>query len=224
MECMEQTFIYHTMNKDYLDPYHRLGLKHNPFIVTVNVGVPAWLWLDFGLETPIPGRKQFIQLMGEKGAGKTSHLLHWQKQTQGSYCYYPPGREAWKVPPVEKISYWDEADRIPYPFLLYALSKASKQHSTIVVGTHKDLSGVARGFGLQVHKTTLYTLTLESLNIWVKKRLENTLLEGVRESKLKLTKDVAQDIVLKAGSSWREAAVLLHIWAANSASYQGKSL
>ena len=221
---MEPTSIYHTMDNDYLDPYHRLGLKHNPFIVSETVGVAPSLWLDFGFPIPIPGKKKFIQLMGEKGAGKTSHILHWQKQTKGSYCYYPPGKGAWKVPVVEKISYWDEADRIPYPFLLYALAKAAKEHSTIVVGTHKDLSSLARVLGLQVHKVTLETLTVDSLNVWVAKRIDDVLLEGIKQAELKLPQDVAQKVVLESGSSWREAAVLLHIWVASLASSQGKSL
>ncbi len=112
------------------------------------------LWIDRGWSAPPqPGAKQLIQIIGVKGAGKTSHLKHWQAQTGGPYCYYPPGWDRVKLPVVspiagpihQRIAYWDEADRIPTPVLVAALLTAAQTSHTIIVGTHKDLS-YAQGY------------------------------------------------------------------------------
>ncbi|AFZ61258.1 hypothetical protein H6G54_02895 [Anabaena cylindrica FACHB-243] len=64
----------------YSDPYHRLGLHRNPFIAPDNLEIPSQRWFDFGFSQPPSRMKRlFWQVIGEKGAGKTSHLLHWQR-------------------------------------------------------------------------------------------------------------------------------------------------
>ncbi len=180
-------------------------------------GVPAQLWIDRGWSSPPPLQaKQLVQVMGVKGAGKTSHLKHWQAETGGSYCYYPPGWGRVKVPTVEKIAYWDEANRIPLPFLIVALARAALTHATIVAGTHRDLGRVARLLGLRVQTIHLPPLDAEALIVWTKCRIEAVRLPH-RDCCLILSRERAQEIVGLAGNSWRDAADRLHIWAAETA-------
>ena len=104
-----------------LNPYLTLGLQRNPFVAEAEPGVSVELWFDRGWSNPPASRaKQLLQVMGPMGAGKTSHLKHWQTQTGGSYCPYPLGWGRLKLPAVEPIVYWDEANRIPTPFLIVA--------------------------------------------------------------------------------------------------------
>lgn len=200
-----------------IDPYATIGLRGNPFFAEEEVGVPEALWLDRGFSTAPPVRaKRLVQVMGDKGAGKTSHLKHWQAQADGPYCYYPEGRWRWKFPLIAAIAYWDEANRIPLLLLVPALWRASHLGATIVAGTHTDLSHIARLVGLEVYAICLPQLEVEPLIAWVKLRIEAVRLPEATV-KLELTPDLAAEIVLTA-KSWREAAVLLHIWAAKTAS------
>ncbi|MEM8809795.1 MAG: hypothetical protein AAGF01_27555, partial [Cyanobacteria bacterium P01_G01_bin.38] len=132
-------------------PYSRLGLRGNPFIASDTPGVVAKLWIDRGCSAaPQPQARQLVQVIGVIGAGKTSHLRHWQAQTGGPYCYYPPGWRRLKIPTVSQITYWDEADRIPFIFLVIALAWAKLTGATVVAGTHADLGNIARQLGLRV--------------------------------------------------------------------------
>ncbi|MEM1169872.1 MAG: hypothetical protein AAGJ08_12540 [Cyanobacteria bacterium P01_H01_bin.35] len=102
----------------WFDPYERLGLRCNPFLAEQTPGVTDDLWIDRGFsQPPLPRKRSLIQLIGQPGAGKTSHLMHWHKQTRGSYISYSPSCERWQIPPVEAIAYWDEADPIPIPYI-----------------------------------------------------------------------------------------------------------
>lgn len=204
------------------NPYVALGLRRNPFIAEQTAGVDPSLWLDRGFSTaPQPGAKMLVQILGEKGAGKTSHLKHWQRQTGGTYCYYPPGWQRWQFPALvanqnQMISYWDEADRIPFPILITALGWASQRQMTIVVGTHLDLSRVGRSVGLSVVTICLSDLDVTALLQWTALRIEAARLPETRLG-LQLTLDLAAEIVTMAGASWRDAADRLHVWAARSA-------
>ena len=59
--------------------YAALGLSGNPFVAESEPGVAADLWIarDGVPSPPQPGQRRLIQLIGPKGAGKTSHLLRW---------------------------------------------------------------------------------------------------------------------------------------------------
>lgn len=204
------------MAQFWTDPYERLGLRGNPFIAEQIPGVADDLWLDRGIsQAPQPKARTLVQLIGEKGAGKTSHLLHWRKQTGGSYRYYPPGSGRWQVPPVEPTAYWDEADRIPTPLLLGALAQAARQRATIVAGTHRDLSWAGRFVGLRVRTIEFPKLTPEIILIWAEQRIAAARLPGIRSVGLNLDQANLERISAQSGASWREVATQLHIWAAN---------
>ncbi|WP_293069093.1 hypothetical protein [Okeania sp. SIO2B3] len=202
----------------WINPYERLGLRCNPFTAEQIPGVTEDLWLDRGFsQPPQPRGRVLFQFIGEKGAGKTSHLLHWRKQTGGSYTYYPPGWGRWQIPPVEPISYWDEADRIPIPLLLAALAQASYQGATIVAGTHEDLSWVGRFVRLKIRTIKFHRLTPETILAWAEKRIQAVTLPEVKQVGLKLDRADIELIVANASVSWREVATYLHIWAAKIA-------
>jgi hypothetical protein len=205
------------------NPYVALGLSRNPFIAEPEAGVDPSLWLDRGFSTaPQPGAKMLVQIWGEKGAGKTSHLKHWQRQTGGAYCYYAPGWERWRFPslPTGKnqnmISYWDEADRIPLPILITALGLSAQRRMTIVVGTHVDLSRTARSLGLSVVTISLPDLEVAALLQWTTLRIAAVRLPETALG-LQLTSSLATEIVATSGASWRDAADRLHVWAAQCA-------
>ncbi|MEO1352648.1 MAG: hypothetical protein AAFW84_28270 [Cyanobacteria bacterium J06635_15] len=207
-----------------LNPYLALGLQCNPFVAEDEPGVPEPLWLDRGWsDAPPKQAARLVQVLGVKGAGKTSHLSHWQAQTRGPYCYYPPGWGRLKMPQVAAIAYWDEADRIPLPYLLSALTWARLTRATIVAGTHRDLGAIARGLNLAVQTIHLQPFDGETLSVWANRRIAAVRLPS-QNSTLTLTPERAEKIAAIAQGSWRDAADALHIWAAATAAETCKKL
>lgn len=209
------------------DAYQQVGLKHNPFIVDDAArtgksrldyqhgwrGVADNLWLERGYsQAPEPAGKQLVQLLGVKGAGKSSHLKHWQKQTGGSYRYYPPDWQRFYLPPLEPICYWDEADRIPKPLLYLAFALAARRGCTICAGTHVNLAASARFFGLQVRTIHLESISAKDIEQWVAKRLAAVAL--TEDITLPLAADYFEELARAAQGSWRTIAKELHVWVA----------
>ncbi len=207
------------------NPYWKLGLQRNPFILESSAALPDALWIDRGWSTAIaPQSKALIQFIGVKGAGKTSHLKHWQVQTGGPYCHYPPGWKRFKMPPLGwrnplplgEVLYWDEADRIPFPYLLAALFIAAHHRRTVVVGTHVDLGWMARLARLAVTTIAIAPFTPQMLLNWAHQRIESVRLPD-QACRLQLSEAEVGRIAIAAQGSWREAADELHIWAAQQA-------
>lgn len=206
-----------TMAAHRLNPYLSLGLRQNPFVLEDSSAIDSSLWIDRGYSTPPVARsKQLIQLIGVKGAGKTSHLKWWQAQTGGPYCYYPPSWQRLKMPETGPIAYWDEADRIPVAYLLLALAAAARDRHTIVAGTHTDLSRAAFKMGLPVKTIRIAAFDNALLQRWASQRIEAVRLSNVACG-LRLNSEKAEEIAAGARGSWREAADQLHIWAAMQA-------
>ena len=199
-----------------INPYSSLGLSHNPFVAEAQPGVADHLWLDRGHSSPIrSGSRSFVQFIGPKGAGKTSHLLRWQSHTGGPYLHVPPDLRRWRVPPQAPIAYWDEADRIPGPWLLGSLWCAARMASTVVVGTHRDLGAQARRFGFNVHTIELEQITAADVIAWAQARIDAVGLDA--QPTLKLEPERADGVAAQAQGSWRAVATALHIWAAECA-------
>lgn len=202
----------------YSDPYHQLGLRRNPFIAPDDLEIPPQRWLDFGFsQAPPIQNRLFLQVIGKKGAGKTSHLLHWKQQTGGIYYYCQPGWKRCLIPPVSKIVYWDEANRIPLPLLLTSLWRSRSINATIVAGTHDNLAKFASLFGFEIKTIGLSTLCVDNFLQWAKKLIEAERLSPLTPVRLELTFDIAKKIVAESEGSWRKAATYLHIWTAKIA-------
>lgn len=203
----------------YSDPYYQLGLKRNPFIAPEKPGVNPSQWIDFGYSAAPEARQcLFVQIIGVKGAGKTSHLLHWQQQTGGEYFYQAPFD--WRShPPIGPIVYWDEADRVPLPRLVVALWQARRQNATVVVGTHTSLKRLAQIASFQVRTINLSTLNANSLQKWIYVQLASEALPN-QEIQVALSPHEINAIVAQSNGSWRTAACYLHRWFAKQASGQ----
>lgn len=211
-----------------LDPYYSFGLRRNPFFASQDLHIERDRWLDFGYSQAVsPGQRLFVQFLGKKGAGKTSHLLHWQQQTGGDYFYQAPW-QCQTLPPCQPdqtgiaIAYWDEADRIPFPTLIWVLKQAYKLPLTVVVGSHQNLAPLARLVGYEIQTFHLDHLTLSRLKHWINQHLMAELLpERSREQTLafqqlqnKLTDQFLLAILNESEGSWRKTATILHRWLA----------
>ncbi|WP_291423925.1 hypothetical protein [Deinococcus sp.] len=208
------------------DPYAALGLPGNPFCAEEIParqmdweGVTPQHWLERGYSVaPSPGTQpgvgQLVQLLGVKGAGKSSHLAHWRRQNPGPGHYYPPrGHERWRPPPLAPICYWDEACRIPTPLLHWGLSRAARAGYTVCVGTHRDLAAEARRYGLTVQSIELRGISAGDILAWAARRIESARLAAGFE----IPSTLAEQLACECGGSWREIATRLHIFTAQQA-------
>lgn len=198
--------------------YATLGLSGNPFVAESEPGVAADLWISRdGVPPPSrPGQRRLVQLIGPKGAGKTSHLLRWRSLAPGPYHYVPLGPGRWRRPPVAPLVYWDEVDRLAGPVRAGSLAYAAARGATVVAGTHDDLAGIARACGLAVSTYRFTALTAAVVQEWAALRIAATALPG-RTPSLELDDATARVICERAGASLRDAALELHVWAAERA-------
>lgn len=136
-----------------VDRYRRVGLLRNPFEGDGGPQSEPGLFVARGLpaEAPSPGTGAFVQVIGESGAGKSTHVQHWRRSTPGPLHYIPraPYRHRWRRPPVDSIVYGDEIDRMPRRLRRRWFRRLADRRATLVIGTHADLAPLARwaGFG-----------------------------------------------------------------------------
>lgn len=179
------------------DRYETCGLEQNPF----TTGRRA-VWLDRGWSEPIVGG--FVQFIGDKGFGKTSHLKRWRNQSPGGYRHVPPGWRRWRLLPLRgEVVYWDEADRVPGVILSLAL--IIRRGRSVVVGTHRDLSGHASRWGYRVTTIELIAPTEAEKQQWAAAQIESV---ALTEHTLGTVPEG------QPGESWRDVGDRLHIWAA----------
>jgi hypothetical protein len=180
-----------------LDRYQSCGLEKNPFTTDREA-----VWLDRGWSEPVVGG--FVQIMGDKGFGKTSHLEHWRNQSPGRYRHVPPGWRRWLSLPVRgKVVYWDEADRVPV--LVLSLALLIRRGRSVVVGTHRDLSIAASRWGYRVTTIELGVPTEDEKQHWAQAQIESVAPTG---HVLGSVPEGPPD------ESWRDVGDRLHIWAA----------
>lgn len=200
------------------DGYAALGLTGNPFVAEPVAGVPAGLWIarPGTPAVPQPGQRLLIQLIGPKGAGKTSQLLHWRALELAPYHYVPPSPGRWRPPPVAPLAYWDEVDRLAAPVRAASFRYAAARWATVVAGTHEDLNDLARRCGLAVTTYHFPGLTAAVLQEWAATRIAAAARPG-QTPRLTLDITTAENICARVGASLRDAAVALHVWAADQA-------
>lgn len=165
---------------------------------------------------PHAGERHLVQVIGPKGAGKTSLLLRWRATRPGPYHYVAPGWPRWQLPVSAPIAYWDEVDRMAAPTRAVAFRTAVARGATIVVGTHRDLSRPARACGLRVTSYEFPALSPKDLQEWASLRISEVVRPGARPA-LVLDRNFAAEVCAAVGPSLREAAVILHRWAAECA-------
>lgn len=159
-----------------VDRYRAAGLRGNPFAAEGFAGDIVELFVDRGLpEPPAPGSSTLVQVIGEKGAGKSTHVLRWRGLVDGPYHYVPrrPVSQRWGRPPVAALVYADEIDRMPGPVRHRWFRASARIGATIVAGTHRDLSAAARRAGLQVLTHHLLPADAVTLRCVIERRLDH---------------------------------------------------
>lgn len=193
------------------DPYRAAGLLRNPFVIDGEL-VADEVWLDRGFSDALLSPRCVVQFVGEKGAGKTSHLRRWQAQLGGPYRHIAPGRDRYRPPPGKgRAVFWDEADRIPRPILSSYLALVALRRSMVVIGTHRDLSEPAERAGLAVRTMILQAITNEDVEEWANLRISAASLD---EERARETLGPVPRLEATPVLSWRDIGDELHSWAA----------
>lgn len=136
-----------------IDRYVTHGLRANPFAVPQRGPDADPFFVDRNLpDPPSASSCTLVQVIGAKGAGKSSQLRCWRRNAPGPYHYVPatPYRNRWVRPPVEQLVYADEIDRMPSLLRWRWMQQLAAANATLVAGTHLDLAPVARRAGLAV--------------------------------------------------------------------------
>lgn len=151
-------------------PFAHLNLRYNPFGELPLDARPALAILDPGpylelLKQP----RAALQFMGDKGRGKTTHLLTLRALEPGPYLHLPEEGPLPEVPLREPLLYLDETQRLPRRVrqVLY------KGPSRLVLGAHEDHAPELRRSGRPV--TTIQVgadLTPERLGRILVRRIE----------------------------------------------------
>lgn len=201
-----------------VDPsgYGQLGLSRNPFVAEEEPGVTRELWLDRGLpDAPSLTAGSFVQVVGPKGAGKTSHLLRWRASEPGPYRHVDPGWRRARPLPVAALVYWDEVDRVPSPLLRLALAGVARLGGAIRCGTHRDLSAEAARAGLDVTTFVLPLLEPAAILAWSALRVRAVTRAGCEPRWCLDARDAAH--IAAASVGWRDVATALHVSVARAA-------
>ena len=194
----------------FRDRYQELGLRRNPFAAWqldepipdafVSRGVP---------DPPMPKSKTLVQVIGESGYGKSTHLHHWRKQSPGPYHYIPrrPLAARRTTPPLEDLVYGDEIDRMPRSIRRRWFYDLAARNATLVIGTHADLSRLGRRAGFTVVTHWLAPIGLDDLEKMITARLEN---ESTRPDSFRFTDDEIREVLLRSDGVPGQADVVCH--------------
>ena len=195
----------------WLDRYRAIGLRNNPFALD-DATINESRFVDRGLGSgPQPQASTVVQVIGDRGFGKTTHLEHWRGTVPGPYFHVPfaPYRHRWRRPPMAPIVYGDEVDRLPSPVRRQWLRHLARAGSSAVIGTHVDLARSIRGAGLDVVTHRLEPVALDTLRRIVDARLADAALSP-DEIPVVFSDDDLADVNRQSGGSIRAAEVLCH--------------
>lgn len=195
-------------------PYQRAGLARNPFVAD---GVGIERAIDRQISLPAT---DFVQVTGERGAGKSTLMKQWQQVHGGTYHHVEQGRARWLPVPIRPpIVYWDEADRLPGVVVRRGLQAARLRSIRVVVGTHRNLASPALAAKMSTAVVRLDRLDAAVLREWVEKRINEEALDPARAHQV-LGEVPIDSILAESGASWRAAGDHLHRWAAERVAAQ----
>lgn len=132
------------MPEDTFFPYHSIGLRANPFRVLTREE-----WEDIAFIPPALMQAyrtgECVQIMGEKGLGKTSCLLALKQDAlqagrQCAYEYLPEGQRRFSLTlDTLDLGLLDEAQRLSRREVRRLLRMAQREDVQVILGTHTDL-------------------------------------------------------------------------------------
>lgn len=167
------------------DRYRRVGLAGNPFSAVgfddPHEPVTGPWFVDRGLPPPPPpGSGVMVQVIGDQGLGKSTHVAEWRRLQPGPLYYVPrrPYRARWASPPVGDLVYGDEIDRMPRLLRRRWLRQLAAIGATVVVGTHRDLTRIARRVGFDVRTHHLRLVSRSELAAVLDRRLQAAAIRG----------------------------------------------
>ena len=151
-------------------PFAHLNLRYNPFGELPLEARPALAILDPEPYLELLSQpRAALQFMGERGRGKTTHLLTLRALEPGPYLHLPEEGPLPEVPLREPLLYLDETQRLPRR-VRKALYRGP---SRLVLGAHEDHADELRRAGRPV--TTVLvgaSLTPERLALILERRIE----------------------------------------------------
>lgn len=184
----------------FTDRYREAGLTHNPFAAWQHGDPPITGFVDRGVpDPPPPGHQTLVQVLGESGMGKSTQLGQWRKQTPGPYHYIPrqPYGQRWVTPPkgdpANNIVYGDEIDRMPVPLRRRWFRSLAASRTTVVIGTHVDLTQLGERSGFDVITHQLKPVDRDLLSSLIGQRIDSA---RCSETSLRFS-DADIDLVLK---------------------------
>ena len=203
------------------DRYRAVGLTGNPFIAQQKQGKSVApikkLFVARGApDLPPPGSRTLLQVIGDAGFGKSTHLEWWRSLQPGPLHYVPrePYKARWNQPPLvkagfkEAMVYGDEVDRMPKLLRSRWFRHLSQRRATLVIGTHVDLADLGKRSGFDVITHLLEPLDLPTLIDIVENRLA-AFSTGKNNDTL-FTVSELEEVLRESGGNPREAEVLCH--------------
>lgn len=128
-------------------PFAHLNLRRNPF---GELSIEEWTAIaDVDLQPLLPllnDRRAAIQFIGDKGCGKTTHLLAIRTHCQAAaYVHLPEGERS--AVPIGSPLLIDEAQRLT----LWQRRQLFRSGIPLVLGTHRDFETALRRAGRDVN-------------------------------------------------------------------------
>jgi hypothetical protein len=206
-----------------VSPWHRLGLRHNPFgepppdeiaALMVLPQAPAW-------EARLRRPRQVLQFLGDAGRGKTARLRALEARFPAApYVYLADDEPLPKLPPIRTVPdsgpalLLDEAQRLPRRRRRRLFRQAARRGAALVLASHEDLTEEMQRAGLEVRTEVVAGLDIETLLVIVKRRLAWA--EGAqapsapRHPESRLSRDDARRLVDRFGDDLR--SLLDHLY------------
>lgn len=192
------------------DPYVAAGLQRNPFVADDGGDVGSSLFVDLGLPEPDSG-VGVTEIVGPRGAGKTTHLRRWCARLDGRYHHLPRGRWVrgrtspanWRGLPGEGVVAWDEVDRLPRIVLGVALRRARQRRALVMLGTHAPT-------GLADRSLFLPAPTAAAVREFARRRIAAVAVDGAAVARQVPDAAAAAAIAGAADFCWWTVGTLLH--------------